>query len=378
MRLIYLANIRLPTEKAHGLQIMKTCEALFKQGMEVELIVPRRLNHLKDDPFMFYDVKKNFKITKAWCLDLISLKIFGVLGFWIESWTFYRSIKKYLREQSGAVYYTRDLSVAYWLSKTADAVYYEVHTMPDKISLKYKEAWGRCKGFVVISDGLNNELKRQGISEEKIVVARDAVDVGQSLKPNNTNVPLSLPDLPHNKKIVLYTGHLYEWKGAKILVEAAKYITDPAIEICLVGGTATDITSFRKRYQNIKNVHIIDWQDHKLVPLWLKSAHVLVLPTSAKEKIGAIYTSPMKLFEYMMSKRPIVASNIPSLREVLDETTATFFEPDNPKSLAETIQGVLANPIKAKAKAWRAYEIVLEKYSWDKRAELIKKFISKV
>jgi hypothetical protein len=42
MKILYLADIRLPTEKAHGLQIMKTCEALAKQGVVVTLLVPSK------------------------------------------------------------------------------------------------------------------------------------------------------------------------------------------------------------------------------------------------------------------------------------------------------------------------------------------------
>ena len=69
MKLIYLADIRLPTEKAHGIQIMKMCEAFAIQGIEVELMVPRRKNPIAEDPFCYYGVKKIFKINKISSLD---------------------------------------------------------------------------------------------------------------------------------------------------------------------------------------------------------------------------------------------------------------------------------------------------------------------
>ena len=47
MKILYLADIRLPTEKAHGAQIMKTCEALARAGHAVELVVPRRANAMR-------------------------------------------------------------------------------------------------------------------------------------------------------------------------------------------------------------------------------------------------------------------------------------------------------------------------------------------
>ena len=59
-KIIYLANVRLPTEKAHGIQIVKMCEAFAGLGLEVELVVPNRLNSIQDDIFDYYGVKKNF------------------------------------------------------------------------------------------------------------------------------------------------------------------------------------------------------------------------------------------------------------------------------------------------------------------------------
>lgn len=50
MKLIYLANIRIPTEKAHGYQIMKMCEQFADKGVNVQLVVTKRKNNLREDP----------------------------------------------------------------------------------------------------------------------------------------------------------------------------------------------------------------------------------------------------------------------------------------------------------------------------------------
>ena len=109
------------------------------------------------------------------------------------------------------------------------------------------------------------------------------------------------------------------------------------------------------------------------MPLSLKSADVLVLPNSNREKLSRAYTSPMKLFEYMASGRPIVASDVPSLREILDETNCYFFTPDDPESLAQVVITTINNP-EAQKKADKARKDV-EKYSWDKRAVAIMEFM---
>jgi len=97
MKIIYLANFRMPTERAHGVQTMKMCEAFAKAGLEVELVLPRRFTSIKANPFDYYAVTQNFRIKKLPVLDLIPLDfILGPFAFWIESLTFLLSAKFYL------------------------------------------------------------------------------------------------------------------------------------------------------------------------------------------------------------------------------------------------------------------------------------------
>src|SRR5688572_33451232 len=76
-KLLYIANIRLPTEKAHGLQIMQNCEAFADTGAEVELWVARRTNtpEMKAiaDVWAHYGVKRNFIVRRIPCIDLLPL-----------------------------------------------------------------------------------------------------------------------------------------------------------------------------------------------------------------------------------------------------------------------------------------------------------------
>ena len=53
----YITEVRLPTEKAHGYQVMKMCEVFSEQGCKVSLVVPKLHNTLLEDPFIFYNLK---------------------------------------------------------------------------------------------------------------------------------------------------------------------------------------------------------------------------------------------------------------------------------------------------------------------------------
>ena len=115
-------------------------------------------------------------------------------------------------------------------------------------------------------------------------------------------------------------------------------------------------------------------QPHDEIPLWQKAADVLVLPNTAKEEISRLYTSPMKLFEYMASERPIISSAIPSIRDIVDDSEVYFVEPDNAELLAKKIKTVLRENRKSEEVAKRAREKVMH-YTWEARARRVIAFM---
>ena len=141
------------------------------------------------------------------------------------------------------------------------------------------------------------------------------------------------------------------------------------VEIVLMGGVDRELSDFQNKYPG-PHVHVIGYQSRKQIPEFLMSADVLVLPNSAQPKISSHYTSPLKLFQYMASGVPIVASDLPSIREILTDESAFWFTPDDEQGLARQIGYVLSHPDEAKAKAMRAREAV-KKYTWDARARNI-------
>ena len=110
---------------------------------------------------------------------------------------------------------------------------------------------------------------------------------------------------------------------------------------------------------------------------FLAEADVLVLPYVDAE-LAVNYTSPLKLFEYMAAGKPIVAANLPSLREVLrDGENAVLVEPGSATALAVGLRRVLEDRALAERIARRAFNEVAE-YSWDHRAERIEALLAEV
>jgi glycosyltransferase involved in cell wall biosynthesis len=371
--IVYIANIRIPTEKAHGIQIMKTCEAFARAGAQVSLIVSWRNNKIKDNPFDYYQVEKLFSIKKIFSIDTVFI---GRIGFWIQSFSFslsvlvqaiYNSIKG-----ESIVYYSRDELPLLFLMLIGKKTVWETHR--GQINLLTKYVASHTSLIVAISNGLKDLYRLW--SKKEILVAPDGVDIEMfNIDGDKDDIKAKL-GLPIDKKIVLYTGHLYDWKGANTLAEAESLL-DTDILVVFVGGTDTDIKTFKNKYDSANNIKILGRKLHSEIPMYLKAADILIIPNSAKEDISRLYTSPMKLFEYMASGTPIVASDLPSLREILNERNACFFEADNPKSLAISINDLLIDEAKQKQISVQSGRDIIN-YSWDTRAKNILSSIQNV
>ena len=384
--MIYIADTRMPTEMAHGLQIMKMCEAFVKNGADLELIVPLRFGIskiAKRDPFDYYKVERIFKIRKIFCFDLTPLNRFlGPVSYLVQalSFSFFASI--YLLFKKTDIIYSRDrfslFFLALFLSRSprceagrkADKknIVFEMHKIHKSL---FKFLLKRVKKIVVITNGLKSVLRNRGIGEDKIIVAPDGIDLEDFIIQETKEECRKKLGLPIDKKIVLYTGHLYKWKGVETLALSSEFLDDDYL-IVIVGGIKWYLSNFKKFVQknNLRNIICLGHRDYTEIPYFLKAADCLVLTGTKTSEISDKFTSPMKMFEYMASKTPIVASDLSSFREVLNEGNSVLIEPDNPEKLAQGIKKVLANLDIAHKISNQAFQDV-QKYAWQKRGERI-------
>lgn len=359
MKIFYIANSRIPTEKAHGIQIMKMCEAFARAGHTVKLIVPKRISHINDEAFDFYGMAKSFEIAYLPTMDLIRWsglipKVFSYL----QNWSFARSVQTYLDVNQADLLFTRDELTALSLPKNSEIIL-EIHNI-SRILKSRASRLNKLTKIITITQGLKNELVRLGYDESRIEVLADGVDLNQF---KAQNLELKTVD----KKSIVYTGNLFEWKGVYVLAEAAKLL--PEHEFQFIGGSPNEIEKFKSQ-EPAKNIQLIGHVPHNQVPGYLAGVDVLVLPNSGKSAISKYYTSPLKMFEYMAVGKPIVASDLPSIREVLSESNCILVKPDDPAALAEGIRRVLENGELAERISKQARADV-QQYDWQKRAERI-------
>jgi glycosyltransferase involved in cell wall biosynthesis len=292
--------------------------------------------------------------------------------FWLSSLFFYLLFKKNKRAY---ICYTRDEYSLPLLQLFFRHVVWEAHTLPRNTG-RYLKYWRVCSSIIAITQGLKDELIAIGLAGEKIFVAPDAVDLSEFEKVKSSKQDLRRQlGLPLDKNIIMYTGHLYDWKGVQGLANAANFLSDQEL-VVFIGGSDEkfDLGSFRTKNKDNKRILILGFKPYSQIPLYLKSADVLVLPNSASSQKSKSWTSPLKLFMYMGSGVPIVASDLPSLGEILNPENALLYQPDDSSALAATIKKVLTDCALAVKISTRAY-LDVQEHTWSKRAEKIINFI---
>lgn len=371
MKFYYIANYRFPSERAHSIQVAENCQAFADSGYELVLLAPQRRASIQKDFFEFYGLKKNFSIRKIFCVDLLD-KFPNRFTFWLQNITFNLSILFTLRHQTYSIIYSRDFLSVIFLALLGRELVFEVHNISTHLGFLRNKLFNKVR-YVVISHGLKEALIKIGIGSNKIFVAPDGVNTDKFL----INSTVEKNDLkkkfhwPLDQKIILYTGQLYKWKGVDVLLAAASSLL--GYQVCIVGGSVDQIDQLKKKFQ-ADNIFFMGQQAYNNLPLLLQAADCLVLPNSSKEKISRYYTSPMKLFEYLSSGVPIVAADLPSIREIVSEKEVYFFEADNPQSLAQSVESVFVDPVVTKIKTL-ASQKKAEEFSWKNRVDKISKFL---
>jgi len=282
MKLVYVANARIPSEKAHPYQILKMCEAFVKNGMDVELVIPFRVQTNKQmraitDIWQYYGIEQKFKIATLPSLDLIFLgshlpSWIEYLLFYLQASSFYVFAVLYSVLRKGEIIYSRDPEFLFVLSQIKPSwrprMYYEAHTFPGSRVGKRLRSWvgKRIGGLIVITNKLKELYIELGVPEDKILVARDGVDLqrfGEEMDKEKAREKLSLP---MDKNIVCYTGHLFPWKGVYTLADSAKLLQQCFFVV--VGGMDNDIRKFQDyvKAADIPNVEVVGYVQPSIRP----------------------------------------------------------------------------------------------------------------
>lgn len=377
--LAIVANTRLPSERAQGLQVVQSAAAFARAGLEVEILHARRAREVAlpagSDLFTHCGVPEGPRprVRAIECFDILE-RFPRSLQFWpsrAQEWSFSaNAAASLLREASPRLVLSREIECGDRLVRAGHpAVFLEIHSVPSgrwRRRLLQRAARG-ARGVIAISGGVREDLTALDIDATQVVVEHDAFEPTRFLSLPSRREARAQLELPLDRWIVAYTGGLLEWKGVELLVDAARCM--PEVLFVIAGGMESDVAALRLRAAGLSNVRVDGFQPPTKVALYLAAADVGVAPNRSKPAISARYTSPLKVFEAMAVGLPLVASNLPSLREILTHgTDAWLVAPDSVEELAAGLKNLLGDEA-LRARLSAAFRARSAEHTWDARAQ---------
>jgi len=368
MKITYIANASIPSTSANSVHIMKICEAFKELEVDIELIVPnigsKELLNNKKSVFDFYGIKNKFIIKYE---QLISRTPVGIYNYLFALISVVKSLFK------NNIIYTRNPIVSFFCIIFRKKHFIELHGELKFISFKLFKLFKLFNSksilnVVVISNALKEHyVNTYNIEYNKIMTLHDGVTI--------SNFDTIRRNIFSNSSFnIVYVGSLNQGKGIETILEIAKYSN---YTFHIYGGEEQQIKELQKN--NLSNIIFYGHIDNSLVPSVLEEADIVLMPYSKKvfgrgsDDISK-WMSPLKMFEYMASGRAIISSDLPVIREVLNEDNAYLVPPDDIDKWIKTIQHIQLNKEEALKKTNIAKKDVI-KYSWNSRVKSIMEIV---
>ena len=370
LRALYLGSHPLFTEGASAVHMMKMCQAMANLGIEVECILPGRVK--KEKLFLYYGITADFRVTSVPLAGGPARRpLHGLLG------------ALYARRKRDGFDFalTRDLVFA-WVATRVFGIstVYDAHHPPvNRVAERMIGSFSRSPnllGMSFNSQGLRKIYSRLGIAGRNPVVAPNGFELKAFEKESDISSLRARLGLPLDRKIVCYCGNTYRGRGLEILVRAAAQM--PEVEFLIVGGRDRDNVLWREmaRQSGAGNFRMEGFVAQREVSAYLRASDVLVMPYSSGVTIrdgteAGEFTSPLKLFEYMAAGKPIVATGVPSVLEILKPgENSVVTPPDDAEEFIEAL-GLVLGDSELCARISQCARSDAAECTWEKRVERI-------
>lgn len=348
-QLVYAVPADLGSAAAHCVHVLKMGDALQKTGLTVEVCVRAAPDRA--------DLVRRFGLQTQFDVIRVPMRGMGPVSL-----KFARGVMSYTPNTARVL--TRNIVTAVLSTlygrRTVLELHSPVESLREKFLLRTFLKSRNAVGLVVVTEALKDRFLQ---------------DVGSRYAPILHVLPdaaeaIPFPNIEETKgNTVGYIGSFLPGKGAELVVEIAKLMPD--VRFILVGGPKENLN-----LESLpENISIAGQMAHSetLQMLWMFDVALLpnqpsVLVSNGKVDIGK-WTSPLKLFEYMAARRPIVASRLTVLQEVLsDHRNALLANPTDPADWVNCIRKLLADRDLAERIAKTAHQNFLDHYTWDQRA----------
>jgi glycosyltransferase involved in cell wall biosynthesis len=364
-KIAYYSGSALPSRSANSVHVMKMCAALAATGADVTLYALKGREPLGKmrDLYEFYGVPPAFRVERA---------LFYNLRGW-NWWIGFKAARR-ARRWNADIYYGREIHSLYWTARSGRPVIFEAHKpfdgMDSKQGVLFAEVLRRRKlhHLVVITEKLSRRFcKDFHLSTDCVTVLPDGADL-PAAEPGRAG-----DHVRGSRRLrVGYVGQLYAGKGMELIARLAKEL--PEFDFEIVGGREHDLALWKERLSGGDNIKFHGFVPNAKTEAFRQRCDILVAPYLRNVSMSgggdiSEWTSPLKLFEYMGSRKPIVCSDLPVLREVMhDGRNALLCNPDSLASWIAALRRLKTDEPLARRLADNAYNDLKYNYTWAGRA----------
>ena len=373
MRFAVSATSKIPSETANSIQVLMACQGLIDAGQDVRLAFPgtsapdfdsiRAQYGLHCDAFPLQAIRTSPRLRR---LDFCAKALYA--GF----------------KEGPDAYYTWTLQLAAFAANLPlgkKPILYEAHDMPTG---RFGEKWAerfvaakRPKRLIFITAALEARFRERypKLGADESVIAPNGINLDDYAGLPDRDEAKRRLGLPADRTVISCSGHLYAGRGVGLFLDLAADFPERAFY--WFGGAPESVAAYRAEAERrgLTNVRFTGFIPKRELPAYQAASDILLMPyeraiAGSGGGDSAAICSPMKMFEYMAARRPIVTSDLAVIHEVLNERTAIFCEPESRGAWRAGLERLFNDGALGGRLADAAFADAA-RYTWKARAERI-------
>jgi len=339
-----------PTQWVYHVNAVKGLSEFCDVRVVAPIAWQRRLRYL---PALF----GKFAYTMDGGIPVYHPTVFGVPGVHrLHGTTMYLSVRSFIRRLRRewefdailGIWTYPDTYVAGLLARdsacplVANVIGSDINELPNKPHMRprVKAALDAAYRVIALSRAMQQRVVELGVASEKVLVQYNGVD-GERFRLDSKGDSRRQLGYTGASPLICYVGNLQSEKGPDILINGFKVLTEKMrarrAELAVLGDgpLMRPLESLVHEYSLADRVRLLGRRPNAEVAVWVSAADVLCLP-SLREGC------PNVVLEALASGRPVVASNVGGVPELLDKDNGLLVPPGQPQLLGEALEAAVS------------------------------------